>query len=289
MNAPEPAGAGVGGPARGATAPRRLQAGEYRRELRAGRPPTQRDPQDLALVELARDGARREWSFGEIAERSARLAGTLAQRAGVRRGDVVMTLIGNRPDWVLTMVACFRIGAVVLPCTEQLAREGPAPAHRGRPARPSSSPTSATATELATAMRTCRRRCHARWPTCPTSRLFAVRHRRRPPSSTAEDPCLITFTSGTAGEPKAVVHAQRYLDWPARAGRALAGRECGRAGLVHGRERLVEVGSQRVHRAVALGRRGAPARRALRSRGAPGAARARARATCCAWPRPSTA
>ena len=31
-----------------------------------------------------------------------------------------MTLIGNRPEWVLAMVACFRIGAVVLPCTEQL-------------------------------------------------------------------------------------------------------------------------------------------------------------------------
>ena len=36
------------------------------------------------------------------------------------RGDVVMTLIGNRPEWVCAMVACFRIGAVVLPCTEQL-------------------------------------------------------------------------------------------------------------------------------------------------------------------------
>ena len=31
-----------------------------------------------------------------------------------------MTLIGNRPEWVFAMVACFRIGAVVLPCTEQL-------------------------------------------------------------------------------------------------------------------------------------------------------------------------
>src|SRR3954468_14503050 len=76
-------------------------------------------PDTLALVELARDGARREWTFGEVAEASARAAGTLAAR-GVGRGDVVMTLIGNRPEWVLTMVACFRLGAVALPCTEQL-------------------------------------------------------------------------------------------------------------------------------------------------------------------------
>ena len=54
-----------------------------------------------------------------MADRSARLAGTLAS-AGVARGDIVMTLIGNRPEWVLTMVACFRIGAVALPCNEQL-------------------------------------------------------------------------------------------------------------------------------------------------------------------------
>ena len=72
-----------------------------------------------ALVELASDGRRKEWSFGEVARRSASLAGTLGVY-GVTRGDVVLTLIGNRPEWVLTMVACFRIGAVVLPCNEQL-------------------------------------------------------------------------------------------------------------------------------------------------------------------------
>ena len=33
-----------------------------------------------------------------------------------------MTLIGNRAEWVLSMLACFRIGAVALPCNTQLRR-----------------------------------------------------------------------------------------------------------------------------------------------------------------------
>ena len=74
-------------------------------------------PDRTALVEVARDGRRREWSFAEVADRSARLAGALSRVHGVSRGDVVMTLIGNRPEWVLTMVACFRIGAVAVSYT----------------------------------------------------------------------------------------------------------------------------------------------------------------------------
>src|SRR4029077_20648474 len=76
-------------------------------------------PAGIALVGLSRGGSGRGGSCGEVSERSARMAGALAAR-GIGRGDVVMTLIGNRPEWVLTMIACFRIGAVVLPCTEQL-------------------------------------------------------------------------------------------------------------------------------------------------------------------------
>src|SRR4051794_2676427 len=67
-----------------------------------------------ALVELARDGTRREWTFGELADAAQQLAGRL-HALGVHKGDVVLTLVGNRPEWAITMLACFRQGYVVLP------------------------------------------------------------------------------------------------------------------------------------------------------------------------------
>ena len=42
---------------------------------------------------------------------------------GVERGDVVMTLVGSRIEWVLAMLACFRMGAVAMPCNPQLRRK----------------------------------------------------------------------------------------------------------------------------------------------------------------------
>src|SRR5215216_6403517 len=77
------------------------------------------DPAKLALVAVSRDGERRVITFGEVSDRAARLAGTLVAH-GVGRGDVVLTVVGNRPEWVYAMLACWRIGAVAQPCTEQL-------------------------------------------------------------------------------------------------------------------------------------------------------------------------
>jgi acetyl-CoA synthetase len=160
------------------------------------------DPGRLALLELSREGARREWSFGEVADRSARLAGAL-RACGVGRGDVVLTLIGNRPEWVLTMSACFRLGAVVLPCTEQLRAKDLR--LRIAVARP----------DLIVADERNRAELEAARPPCPVllvpdETLFGAE-----PAPAVEleehEPCLITFTSGTSGEPKAVLHAQRYL------------------------------------------------------------------------------
>jgi acyl-coenzyme A synthetase/AMP-(fatty) acid ligase len=159
-------------------------------------------PGRRALVSISREGERREWSFGEVADRSARLAATF-QRHGVRRGDVVLTLIGTRPEWVLTMVACFRIGAVALACSQQL-RAGDL-RYRISAARPKLILADEhDLAELSEAAPDCQ------VLTVPDDALFAAE-----PAPAVElapsDPCLITFTSGTTGEPKGVVHGQRYL------------------------------------------------------------------------------
>ncbi len=156
----------------------------------------------LALVELARDGGRREWTFGEVAAGSARVAGTLAAR-GVRRGDVVMTLIGNRPEWVLTLVAAFRLGAVALPCTEQLRAKDLA--QRIAVAEP----------RLIVADPRNAAELRAARPACDVLLLGEDELTAAEPAPAADlapgDPCLITFTSGTSGAPKAALHGQRYL------------------------------------------------------------------------------
>ncbi len=174
-------------------------------------------PSGRALVELARDGSRREWTFAEVSARSAALAGTLRSR-GIGPGDVVMTLIGNRPEWVFTMCACFRIGAVVLPCTEQLrAKDLRLRLAVAKPqlivadARNRAELQLALAGGDVDAVGGVGGVGGATILFVPDEALFEAE-----PVPAVElapqDPCLITFTSGTSGEPKAVLHGQRYLD-----------------------------------------------------------------------------
>ena len=160
------------------------------------------EPSRLALVAIAGDGERREITFGEVADRSARMAGAFAAR-GVRAGDVVMTVVGNRPEWAYAMLACWRIGAVAQPCSEQLR---PADLRaRMEAVGPAAVVADQRDVDLVAASG-----FDGPVVAVPDDGLFES----EPVAAGAfpdDHPALIVFTSGTAGEPKPIRHGHGYL------------------------------------------------------------------------------
>jgi acyl-coenzyme A synthetase/AMP-(fatty) acid ligase len=158
-----------------------------------------------ALLEIDATGARRVHHFGKLFAQSAGLSGAFASR-GVRRGDVVMTLVGNRPEWVLTLLACWRMGAVALPCNPQLRRQDLALRARAADAK------------LAVGEARYLSELPDGIPYMEMDDLARVFDEDRPQETPAPlerldsgDPAAIVFTSGTTGEPRGVVYPQRYL------------------------------------------------------------------------------
>jgi acyl-coenzyme A synthetase/AMP-(fatty) acid ligase len=159
----------------------------------------------LGIVAIDAEANRRDWHFGELIACSAGLSGAFAAR-GVGRGDVVMTLAGNRIEWVLTLLACWRMGAVALPCNTQLRAHDLE--YRVAAANP----------KLCVGEERLLGDLPGGVPAMTMAEVAAVLDEDRPQETPAaieamdaEDPALIVFTSGTTGEPRGVVHAYRYL------------------------------------------------------------------------------
>ena len=158
-----------------------------------------------ALVAVDAEGNRRDWHFSELFAMSLGLSGAMAAK-GVGRGDAVMMLLGSRVEWVVSMLACFRTGAVAVPCNPQLRRKD------------LQLRVSATNPGLCIG----EERYLGELPDglayldmADLARVFDEDLPQETPAAVedlaADDPAVIIFTSGTTGEPRGVVYPQRYM------------------------------------------------------------------------------
>ncbi len=82
--------------------------------------PTQAEK--LALWIVGDDGSEQKLTYAQLSERSNQVANWL-EGLGVQRGDRVLLMLGNEmPLWEL-MLACIKMGAVIIPATALLSRD----------------------------------------------------------------------------------------------------------------------------------------------------------------------
>ncbi|MCL2481232.1 MAG: AMP-binding protein [Spirochaetaceae bacterium] len=79
-------------------------------------------PEKLALIRTDDGGEVQSWSFSQIKQESDKAANALLG-LGIKKGDVVMLILKQRPEVWILMVALEKIGAVCIPATFQLTQK----------------------------------------------------------------------------------------------------------------------------------------------------------------------
>lgn len=77
------------------------------------------DAERPALLWLGVDGSERRLTFGDLSRQSNRVANALREQ-GVARGDRVLVIAGKVPEWHVILIGLLKLGAVAIPCAEQL-------------------------------------------------------------------------------------------------------------------------------------------------------------------------
>jgi len=177
----------------------------------------ERDPERVAAVGLGEDGARWEYTFAELSSQVTRLAEGLAS-LGVEPGDRVAIYMPMCPEVAVASHACAHLGAVQVPIFSGFA--GPAVRERLQDSE---------AKVVVTADWSLRRgkRLDMQATVEAARAATAVEHivtwKREdrswsgvelgsgdlaPLEVDSEHPYLLTYTSGTTGKPKGVLHVQ---------------------------------------------------------------------------------
>jgi len=179
------------------------------------------EPDRVAILNVRPDGAVDPVSYGALRDTSNRLANALAAH-GIARGDRVAILLSQGPSVAVSHLAIYKLGAIALPLAMLFGVE--AIVYRLRDSGAKARITNAQGlTKLAAAGdatgglglvlsidgaaevgQTLRARdFHAV--------LARASGEFTPLSTSADDPALMVYTSGTTGPPKGALHAHRVL------------------------------------------------------------------------------
>jgi fatty-acyl-CoA synthase len=164
-----------------------------------------RDRARLTPARVAIEYPGGEVTYGELDERSDRLAATLLA-SGLRRGDRVATLTGNSPEHVVAFYACAKAGLMLTPLNWRLTPVELA--YQLEDAEPAMLLAEEEHDELATA--TLAEARHA-----PERRRLGDLGDGGPPATGAsdDDGLLLVYTSGTTGKPKGAVLTHANCFW----------------------------------------------------------------------------
>jgi acyl-coenzyme A synthetase/AMP-(fatty) acid ligase len=77
------------------------------------------NPEKLAMLWVDDAGSEERRTYAQFSRASGKLCNVLSGE-GVRRGDVVIVMLGRRIEWWEVLTACLRMGAVAAPATLQL-------------------------------------------------------------------------------------------------------------------------------------------------------------------------
>jgi acetyl-CoA synthetase len=163
-----------------------------------------------ALWIVNEDGSQQKRSFQQMSERSSQVANFLRGH-GVMRGDRILLVVGNELALWETMLAAFKLGAVVIPATGLLTAEDLRDRlERGRVSHVIVG--SAYAAKFDTLKGDYTRICvgmpRLNWLSFDESQEHPITF--TPDGTTqATDPLLLYFTSGTSSKPKLVLHTHQ--------------------------------------------------------------------------------
>lgn len=163
-----------------------------------------------ALVAVDKHGSR-TYTFDEIAFLSDRCA-TILAKLGVERGDRVAVFLSQRVECAVAHLAAFKLGAVSVPLSPLFRREALAYRLEDSAARVVVTDSHRFA-HLPSDLDAHVLGCDEDMPADVASFWELVPDAERTPcvETSADDPAMLLYTSGTSGLPKGALHAHRFL------------------------------------------------------------------------------